>query len=922
MKRKGKIWFFVVFILIFVLTYTTIMGVTTRYGDTITPVIRGVQDIRFGIDIRGGVDVTFVPADGVTATAAQMDGAQQVMENRLVSLGITDYEVYKDTGKSRLILRFPWQVGETEFNPETAIQELSATAHLTFRMGDGVDEAGNPTGEVILTGSDIASATASYGIAGSSGTAEHYVSLSLNDAGSQKFATATAQAAASGGTISIWMDNEMISNPNVNEAITGGTASISGNFDAKSAKALADKINGGALPFAMQADSYSTISPTLGSQSLQAMVIAGLIALVVVAIFMLISYKLVGFVALISLIGQIAATLALVSRYFVVFPSFTLTLPGIAGIILAIGMGVDANVITGERIKEELRSGKKLDNALSTAFHRGFAPIVDGNITVLIVAAILMGAFGPSDGFFAYVFKPIFFMFGASTAGSIYSFGYTLMVGVILNFVFGVFCTRVMLRSLSKMKMFRKPSLYGGLAKGKEAKPTKYFNFINNRKKYFAISGAVIALIVIFSFVFGVGMDVQFSGGAIVTYSYSGEVDANVVQSTANEVLGGQVSVQKGENASAGQTLTISLAGNRTLDVQTLEKLSDALEEKFPGSNLTQLEVNNVAPSIGKEFLLKSVVAVLAAFILILIYIAIRFRRIGGWRGGVTAVVALLHDLIIVYGTFVFLRVPLNSNFIAALLTILGYSINNTVVIYDRVRENRSLYGRKLSFADNVNLSINQSLPRSIKTSLTTLFALVSVCVVSLVFGLQSLFTFVFPLAVGMVAGTFSSICIAGPLWTMWEYKKNPPAKKGGKAVLEVTSKGLGGQQKAIAKGDEASSKKKGKNKEEDDDAKDEVKAEKSVSSKEKDSKTTKASGKKDEDKEELEEEEQEEEIEEEDDVEEEEIEEADEEDAEEVEDEAADEEDDSDDETDDEEADDEDDDEADGDDEDEKKKK
>lgn len=793
-KRKGKIWFFVVVIFIALLTYTTIAGASTRYGDTITPVVRGVEDIRFGIDIRGGVEVAFVPSDGSDATSEQMDGAQAVIESRLIALGVTDYEIYKDLDRSRIIVRFPWQAEETEFNPEEAIQELSTTGYLTFYEGYDTDAEGNPIkpqttdengnsvvdeSKLILTGSDVASATATYGYtSGNTSTMQHYVQLSLNETGATKFGTATTALASSGGSISIWMDDEMISAPTVNEPITDGVASISGSFDADSAKSLADTINAGSLPYALMAESYSTISPTLGSRSLEAMVIAGLVALGLVCLFMILNYRLVGFVASISLIGQIAATLALISRYFVVFNSFTLTLPGIAGIILAIGMGVDANVIVAERIKEELRSGKKLDAAIKAGFSLGLRPVIDGNITVIIVAAILMGAFGPSDSFFSYLFYPIFFAFGTSTAGSIYAFGYTLLVGVVLNFVFGIFCTRVMITALSKFRRLRNVWLYNGLRPGKKAKPPRRFNFIRNRKKFFILSASLFVVILIGCFVFGVNLDVEFRGGAIVTYSYEGEIDTNELQTVVSDTLGEQVTIQTGENPNAGNTVTITLPGSQTLDVETLDALSTALTEKYPDASMEQLEVTNVVPTIGRQFLLKSIIAVVAAVVLILIYIAIRFRKIGGWLGGMTAVVALIHDLIIVFGVYVLMGVPLSGNFIAVLLTILGYSINDTVVIYDRVRENRALYGKKQSFAANVNLSINQSLRRSIMTSLTTIMALTSVCVLSLIYGLTSLFTFVFPLAIGMISGVYSTVCIAGPLWVMWENKRLPKGKR------------------------------------------------------------------------------------------------------------------------------------------------
>lgn len=473
MKTKGRPWqFFVVAVLIVVFAFTAFFGVRTQYGDTTTVWLKGARDIRFGIDIRGGVDVTFMPADGYDATDEQLDAAESVIQQRLINLNITDNEVYTDYNKDRIIVRFPWKEGETDFNPEAAIQEIGATAVLTFREGYSVDSEGKPSGvtkdNIILKGEDIKSAQAAVDMnTGSSTYGEYYVSLQLNDSGKQSFADATTRLAESHGVISIWMDDTMISYPTVNSAITDGNAMITLNSSDDAAREqairMANQINSGALPFALTAENYSTISPSLGANSLQAMVIAGIIAFVLVALFMIGAYRLPGAVASIALLGQTAMTLACVSGYFSVLNSFTLTLPGIAGIILAIGMGVDANVIAAERIKEELRSGKSLDGAIRAGFDRGLTPVVDGNVTVIIVAVMLMGAFGPTDGFFAKILRPIFFAFGPSTAGTIYSFGYTLLVGVLLNFVFGVICTRVMLKGVSKLKCLRSPVLYGGV---------------------------------------------------------------------------------------------------------------------------------------------------------------------------------------------------------------------------------------------------------------------------------------------------------------------------------------------------------------------------------------------------------------------------------------------------------------------------
>ena len=770
MNKKGKSWpLFVVAILIVVFSLTAIFGVSYQYGDTKNIYIKGASDIRFGIDIRGGVDVTFMPAGDVDATPEQMTAAKTVIEDRLVGLGITDYESYVDSNKDRIIVRFPWKTGEADFNPQTAIDEIGTTAKMVFRKGSTVD------GEEILSGDDVTSANAAY-----NETEGWVVQLKFNSAGAAAFADATTEQAANNGTISIWLDDENISTATVDEAITGGEAIIKGNFDQDSASTLANQINSGALPFALSAESYSTISPSLGAKSLEVMVLAGIIAFALVAVMMIVRYRLPGTIATISLFGQVVATLAVVSGYFTVFPGSTLTLPGIAGIILGIGMGVDANVITAERIKEELAKNKTLPAAVKSGFKMGLTPIIDGNVTIVIVAAILMGAFGPTDGFWAKVFNPIFFWFGPSTAGTVYSFGFTLLTSVLLNFVFGVWATRVMIRGAVHCKALRNPWLYGGKKDGTAEYKTPHINFIGNRKKFYTFSCALIAIVLVFCAVFGVKMDVEFKGGSMVTLSYEGDVDLPSLKSEIGSQLGqSDLTLQTGSDISGNQTLTVTLPGSQTLTTEQLDDMLTTINEAHPENNFEQNEVSNVNATIGKEFLFKSLVALVAACVLILAYVAFRFRKIGGLKAGSTAIVALLHDMFVVFGVFVILRIPLNGNFIAAVLTILGYSINDTVVIYDRIRENSALYSKKqMGLAELVNLSVNQSFSRSLMTSITTCLALGVVCVVSVIYRLDSIYTFAFPLLFGMVSGVYSTICIATPLWVDWKSKKKAAKKE------------------------------------------------------------------------------------------------------------------------------------------------
>ncbi len=459
MKRTPKWAFFIVAILIVALSFTALFGVYTRYGDRVDTVIRGVDGIRWGIDIRGGVDVTFGPVDEkIEVSATQLEGVKTIIEQRLVSKNITDYEAYTDLANKQVIVRFPW--ASTTETPEEAVKEIGQTAMLAFHIGDDKDDKGKPTGALVLDGDDIASAEAGQ-IQDKNGNLEYVVQLQLKDSGKKSFAEATKKQYNNGsnkGTISIWLDDQMISNPTVDAEITNGEAVINGMESVDAAKELAALITSGALPFEIEAKSLGSVSPTMGSNALFAMGIAAVIAMALVVVLMIAIYRLPGLVAAIALCGQMAAAIAAISGYFAVFDSFTMTLPGIAGLILSIGIGVDCNVITAEAVRDELRAGKTIDSAIRSGSKNSFWAIFDGNITVLIVAAVLMGVFGSSNSLFGFFFSWL----PVSTTGSVYAFGYTLLIGVFTNFIFGMWLSRVMLRSVSRLKIFRKPWFYGG----------------------------------------------------------------------------------------------------------------------------------------------------------------------------------------------------------------------------------------------------------------------------------------------------------------------------------------------------------------------------------------------------------------------------------------------------------------------------
>lgn len=460
MKRKTsrKSTFFVILTLILALTYLAFFGIENYYGDIRQIYVKGAKDIRWGIDISGGVEAVFSPdKEGIEIDEQDMESAKAVIETRLVNNNITDYEVYADNHNHQIIVRFPWAADESDFDAQKAIRELGETAMLTF--------CGNQDNtKVLLKGSkDIKQAYA--GVDPEDPTVPLVV-LELTPEGTANFATATQTYL--GQQISIWMDDQMISAPTVNNVITEGQATITGLADADEALDLANKINAGSLPFALSVDEskLQIISPSLGADALNVMLIAGAIAFCIVCIIVISRYRVLGVVASIALLGQLAGSIACISGFFSGISSFTLTIPGIAGIILSIGVGVDCNVIAAERIRDEFARGKTIDGAINSGYKNSLSAIIDGNVTIVIVSIVLMGAFGSPDSLLGKLFSPLMSLFGASITGSIYSFGYTLLIGVIFNLIMGVLASKFMTKSLSQFKCMRKPQLYGGKKNG------------------------------------------------------------------------------------------------------------------------------------------------------------------------------------------------------------------------------------------------------------------------------------------------------------------------------------------------------------------------------------------------------------------------------------------------------------------------
>lgn len=420
MKNGSKPTFFIVLAVIALLIVVAVFGL--RFGDT---EIYGIQNMRYGIDIRGGAEAVFQP-DGLgrAPTSDELDSARAIMERRLDAQNILDRVITTDKQNGSILVQFPWKSTDTEFNAASAISELGETAKLTFREGEK-----DAAGAVVIEGKHVVKAAPVQ----NASTRAWEVSLELNSEGASLFSEATTRLV--GKVITIYMDDTPITWPTVNQAITDGNAVITGMPSRDDAKQLSDRINAGALPFSMSSKNYVTISPTLGREALDVMILAGIISFILVCAFMIFYYRLPGFVACIALLLQLVGQLLALS-----VPQITLTLGGIAGVVLSFAMGVGTNIIISERIKEEIRSGKTIVSAINSGFHKAFSAVFDGNMTTVIVAIIMM-------------------IFGS---GTMLSFAYSLMSGVILNFLSGIFISRIMTQSLSLFEPLKNPFLYGG----------------------------------------------------------------------------------------------------------------------------------------------------------------------------------------------------------------------------------------------------------------------------------------------------------------------------------------------------------------------------------------------------------------------------------------------------------------------------
>ncbi len=677
------------------------------------------KGIKLGLDLAGGVSITYQVVGDEEPSAEDMSDTVYKLQKRVetYSTEATAYQV----GDDRIAIEIP---GVSDANE--ILEELGKPGSLEFQT---------PDGEVFMTGDQVADAQA--GTAQDElGNSEYVVSLSLTDEGAELFADMTS--ANVGNALPIVYDGEIISYPTVNEAITGGQAQISGMESYEAAEALASQIRIGSLSLELEELQSEVVGAKLGSEAISTSLKAAVIGIVIVMVFMIIFYLVPGIAAALSLLIYTGIVLAILNLY-----QITLTLPGIAGIILGIGMAVDANVIIYARIREEIGAGISVQNAIQTGFKKALSAILDGNITTLIAAVVL----------------------GLRGSGTVKGFAYTLAIGIVVSMFTALVISRLLVKSFYALGV-KDVKFYG---KKVDRKPV---NFLGKRGVFFIASLAVIVI----GFV-GMGINksqdngilnysLEFKGGTSTTVTFNEdytieEIDSEIVPYVEEVTGDGGIETQKVEGTNE------VIIKTRSLNLEEREELTQTLVDNF-GVDEDTITTTNISATVSSEMKSDAVWAVVIATICMLIYIWFRFKDV---RFASSAVIALIHDVLIVLAFYALARVSVGNTFIACMLTIVGYSINATIVIFDRIRENmKSVTGRaqtREKVKEVVNESITQTLTRSINTTVTT-FIMVFVL---FLLGVTSIREFALPLIVGVVCGGYSSVCITGALWYVFKTK-------------------------------------------------------------------------------------------------------------------------------------------------------
>lgn len=747
MKKNRAVMGLIVFALILgLLGYTAVFGVGSDKSGS-------ASSIKLGLDLAGGVSITYQVVGDEKPSAADMGDTIYKLQQRVDNYS-TEAQVYQE-GDDRINIEIP---GVSDAN--TILEDLGKPGSLYFisqtdsegnqnyggTYGIGVDgeveiqyiltkpiEELLADGSIVLTGTEVVDAQAKAR-QDSMGNVENVVTLVLNEEGKEAFAKATQKAYDNGESIAIYYDDKFVSVPNVQAVITDGNAVITGQSSPEEAQRIASTIRIGGLKLELEELRSNVVGAQLGSEAIHSSLIAAAVGFVLVVLFMIAVYYISGLAAALALCLYTELMVILLYAF-----EATLTLPGIAGIILSVGMAVDANVIIFARIREELATGKTVQSSIKIGFSKALSAILDGNITTFIAAVVL------------------YFM----GSGTIKGFSITLMLGIILSMFTALFVTKFLINALYAIGI-QSEKAYGV---GKEKKT---INFLGKRKFFFGLSAAVI---VIGFVVMGVNQSqinmplnysLDFVGGTSTTMTLNEdmsieEIDAQIVPMI--EDITGDGNVQTTKVAGSNQVIIKT----RTLNLEEREKFADTMADNF-GVDKSSITAETISATVSSEMQVDAVQAIVVATILMLLYIWFRFKDI---RFGASSVIALIHDVLVVLAFYAIVRISVGNTFIACMLTIVGYSINATIVIFDRIRENLRDKKDRETLEEMVNKSISQTLSRSIFTSLTTFFMVAALEV----FGVSSIREFALPLIAGIICGTYSSICLTGAMWYVFRTK-------------------------------------------------------------------------------------------------------------------------------------------------------
>ena len=695
--------------------YVTLFGIgDSSKDDAITSV---KSALKYGLDINGGVYVVMEAQTDATGDELDelMEQTRAVIDNRVNQLGVAEASVTIE-GTNRIRVEMPGVEDADE-----AIQAIGQTAQLSFILADG---------STVLTGSNVKDAQVA------TDGSYYKILLEFDDEGTTLFEEGTRKAynqevtptidGMNANEIAIVLDGEIVVSPTVQQVISGGSCEMTGNYSKEEATTTAALIRGGALPVDLVEVQSSVQAATVGADALDKSIVAGAIGLGIVFLLMLIFYGMLGFVADIALLLYV-----IMFMWSMVAFNVVLTLPGIAALILSIGMAVDANVIIFARIKEEIAAGKSIRVAVDAGFKNALSTVLDAQITTLIAAVVL---------------------YEVGTT-SVKGFALTLMIGIIISIFTAVVITQLFISLLAESPKFCKNKYFGCNEDGSPKQMlNKTFSFIKHRKVFYIISCTIIGVGMLWSVIFGMNYGIDFTGGTTFQIEFGQEMNIDEVEDTlADYELDPQI-IYAGEN-------------NTQLIIKTIKSLENAdrneiiatLEDTYGITDDDILASEQFGPSVGNELKVNALKAVIIASLGMLIYIIFRFKS---WKYGLSAVTGVVHDVLVVIAFYAIFGYTVNNPFIAAILTLVGYSINDTIVIFDRIRENKAIHPRN-SNEENIDLSINQTLNRTIMTSLTTLVVMIPLCIMVS----SSIREFIIPLMVGVIVGCASSIFICSPLY-------------------------------------------------------------------------------------------------------------------------------------------------------------